>query len=161
MAVRPLPDVPAGSYGPEVLNPGIVYEDNWKESKNQHKQFGTKFNGYFEFQRRNGEWMRFEVADRLAMMTPTHVDADAEWTGGRRVCIYEWLHPGVEVEEARAAKVPVSPKLPSKKEVEQHNVTHLPRRPWCSFCVRGAGIANPHVSQECDQRIATVSCDYF
>ena len=34
MAVRPLPDVPAGSYGPEVLDPGVVYEDNWKESEN-------------------------------------------------------------------------------------------------------------------------------
>ena len=28
-----------------------------------------------------------------------------------------------------------SPSLPSKAEVEHHNLTHLPYRTWCPFCV--------------------------
>ena len=30
------------------------------------------------------------------------------------------------------------PKLPSKKEVEEHNLSgHMPYRSWCTFCVMG------------------------
>ena len=32
-----------------------------------------------------------------------------------------------------------SPKLPSRAEVEAHNLTHLPFRSWCRHCVRGRG----------------------
>ena len=27
--------------------------------------------------------------------------------------------------------------LPSAKEVEEHNLTHLPFRDWCAFCIQG------------------------
>ena len=37
------------------------------------------------------------------------------------------------------------PKLPSKKEVEDHNLAgHMPYRNWCTFCVMGRGKATPH-----------------
>ena len=36
------------------------------------------------------------------------------------------------------------PKLPSKEEVEEHNLTHLPYRSWCRHCVRGRGKEMPH-----------------
>ena len=36
------------------------------------------------------------------------------------------------------------PKLPSKAEVEAHNLTHLPYRNWCKHCVRGRGKDLPH-----------------
>ena len=35
------------------------------------------------------------------------------------------------------------PKLPSKTEVEEHNITHLPFRSWCRHCVRGRGKEMP------------------
>jgi hypothetical protein len=31
------------------------------------------------------------------------------------------------------------PKMPSKEEVEKHNMSHLPYRSWCRHCVRGKG----------------------
>ena len=36
------------------------------------------------------------------------------------------------------------PKLPSKAEVEAHNLTHLPYRSWCRHCVKGRGKELPH-----------------
>ena len=36
------------------------------------------------------------------------------------------------------------PKLPSKAEVEEHELTHLPYRSWCRHCVRGRGKELPH-----------------
>ena len=35
------------------------------------------------------------------------------------------------------------PKLPSRQEVEEHCLTHLPYRNWCTFCVQGKGKASP------------------
>ena len=37
------------------------------------------------------------------------------------------------------------PKLPTKLEVEEHNLTHLPFRSWCRHCVRGRGRELPHL----------------
>ena len=36
------------------------------------------------------------------------------------------------------------PKLPTKAEVEEHNLTHLPFRNWCRHCIRGRGKEMPH-----------------
>ena len=38
----------------------------------------------------------------------------------------------------------LDPKLPSRQEVEEHCLTHLPYRNWCTFCVQGKGKASPH-----------------
>ena len=42
-----------------------------------------------------------------------------------------------EAEEGRAARGMPSPMVVSKQEKEQHELTHLPFRSWCSHCVRG------------------------
>ena len=39
--------------------------------------------------------------------------------------------------EVRGPRVPATPKLPSLKEIEQHNLGHLVYRSWCPFCVAG------------------------
>ena len=41
------------------------------------------------------------------------------------------------VQEAEELKYVPAPVLPSKEEVEAHNVSHLPFRSWCSACVEG------------------------
>ena len=38
-----------------------------------------------------------------------------------------------------------SPSLPSKAEVEHHNLTHLPYRSWCPFCVAARRKNNAHL----------------
>ena len=37
-----------------------------------------------------------------------------------------------------------NPTMPSRAEVETHNLTHLPYRSWCRHCVRGRGKELPH-----------------
>ena len=47
-------------------------------------------------------------------------------------------------------RVPVkvqNPLLPSRAEVEEHELTHLPYRSWCSHCVRAKGRAADHRRQ--------------
>ena len=65
-----------------------------------------------------------------------------------------------EAEELSHAPAPV---LPSKAEVEAHNVSHLPFRSWCSACVRGRGLSLGHrrvdaTTKEAEQ-IPTFSVD--
>ena len=53
-----------------------------------------------------------------------------------------------EPEEARKPKTKPDPKLPSKQEIEEHNITHLPYRSWCPHCVAGRGLSTPHRSSD-------------
>ena len=57
-------------------------------------------------------------------------DSDLEPEAGRRMAIK--MH---------------DPALPSKAEVEEHALTHLPYRNWCSHCVRAKGKAADHRRQ--------------
>ena len=69
------------------------------------------------------------------------------------------------VQEAEELKPVPAPVLPSKAEVESHNVSHLPFRSWCSACVRGRGLPLGHrrvdtKTKEAEQ-IPTVSVCYM
>ena len=53
----------------------------------------------------------------------------------------------IEVEEDtghRAPKKVQRPDLPAQNENDEHYITHLPYRSWCTHCVRGRGEAHPH-----------------
>lgn len=67
-----------------------------------------------------------------------------------------------EHEEAgvrRPAKV-LSPQLPSKEEVDEHNLTHLPFRNWCQHCVRGTGCSADHRSRQRDDGLPEIHMGY-
>ena len=50
--------------------------------------------------------------------------------------------------EVRKVKTSMTPKLPSLKEIEHHNVSgHLVYRSWCPFCVAGRRPNTPHRRQ--------------
>ena len=54
---------------------------------------------------------------------------------------------------------------PSRAEVSQHEVTHLPYRSWCDLCVSGRGLSSPHKTKSPydtaeDTRIAKVAFDW-
>ena len=53
-----------------------------------------------------------------------------------------------ESDEARAPEVLRDPGAPTPKEVEEHNVTHLPFRAWCPHCVAGKAQDRPHMKSE-------------
>ena len=69
-----------------------------------------------------------------------------------------------EAEEGRTARGMPSPIVVSKQEKEQHELTHLPFRSWCSHCVRGRARNMMHKrDQSKDERsnVPRVSMDYF
>ena len=45
--------------------------------------------------------------------------------------------------------------------IDDHEVSHLPFRSWCSFCVRGRGQSMGHFRiDKGDEQVPTVSIDY-
>ena len=48
------------------------------------------------------------------------------------------------------ARVSAAPRTPTKTEREEHDVSHVPYRPWCRFCVMGRGLEKRHLTQSGD-----------
>ena len=71
---------------------------------------------------------------------------------------------GVVAQGERARPLP-QPRLPSRQEVQDHELTHIPCRSWCVHCVRGAGRSDAHRrrarqdEEESEQRKTTWSID--
>ena len=68
-----------------------------------------------------------------------------------------------ETEEARRPIGLHNPRLPSRQEVEEHELTHLPHRSWCTHCVRGTCTNKHHrtVDRSGDPpAVPRVSMDY-
>ena len=67
-----------------------------------------------------------------------------------------------EVEdEVRKPKPATRPYTPTRTEIYEHEVTHLPYRSWCRHCVHGRGVSSPHVKAEKKDNIGiTISIDY-
>ena len=40
------------------------------------------------------------------------------------------------------------PVEPTREEIEQHNIAHLPFRNWCEHCVKGKAVSHPHVTSK-------------
>ena len=53
-----------------------------------------------------------------------------------------------DVEEGMTAKQLSQPQAPSRRLVEQHELTHLPYRSWCVHCRRARGVAMAHRKRE-------------
>ena len=56
------------------------------------------------------------------------------------------------------------PRVPTQKEREEHNATHLPYQSWCEHCVAGRGVSSPHKStkdgSEDEEAGTTIGMDY-
>ena len=69
-----------------------------------------------------------------------------------------------EDEEGRTAKTMASPIVVSKREREEHELTHLPYRNWCEHCVRGRGRNMAHAAiknRSLEDAVPRVALDYF
>ena len=49
------------------------------------------------------------------------------------------------------APVLAAPRTPTKTEREEHDVSHVPHRPWCRFCVMGRKLERRHQTQSGDR----------
>ena len=60
----------------------------------------------------------------------------------------------------------LNPGLPSRQEVQEHELTHIPYRSWCVHCIRRAGRSDAHRrrarqdEEEKRQHMTTWSIDY-
>ena len=96
---------------------------------------------------------------------------DEEEQRGERMEVYEHFQDddqereGVIAQVERARPLPQS-RLPSRQEVQEHELTHIPYRSWCVHCVRGAERSNAHrgrarqCEEEREQHMTTWSIDY-
>ena len=68
----------------------------------------------------------------------------------------------VDEEEAHTVGVQRTPMLPSQSEIDEHNLTHLPFRDWCPFCIRGRGLSSGHFARKTpeESQVPTISIDY-
>ena len=68
-------------------------------------------------------------------------------------------------EPVGTARVSAAPRTPTKVEREEHDVSHVPYRPWCRICVTGRGLERRHVTQsgdrDDDRPRVFADCDYF
>ena len=96
---------------------------------------------------------------------------DEEEQRGDRVEVHEDMQDddqerkGVVAQGERARPLP-QPRLPSRQEVQEHELTHIPYRSWCVHCVRGAGRSDAHRrrarqdEEEREQHMTTCGIDY-
>ena len=68
---------------------------------------------------------------------------------------------GIREEGVKPKYKNVDPR-PTKREVEEHMLTHIPCRSWCPLCVRGKARASYHKQKDKGERhVPTVSMDYM
>ena len=53
-----------------------------------------------------------------------------------------------EQDEGQPAKPITQPRLPTKRQIDEHDLTHIPYRAWCVHCRRARGIAMAHRKQD-------------
>lgn len=52
--------------------------------------------------------------------------------------------------------------LPCAAEIALHNLTHLPFRDWCPYCVQGKAVSYPHRKRKQDENeVPVISSDYI
>ena len=81
----------------------------------------------------NAVWPVTDASDWLGVEKDEHADPDGF---------------GEEVTDTTGtARVLAAPRTPTKAEREEHDVSHVPYRPWCRFCVMGRGLERRHLAQ--------------
>ena len=76
----------------------------------------------------------------------------------------EGLEDGDEAEEEHERQRTVRrPEAPTKEEIAEHRLTHIPMRPWCRHCMRGKGKRRPSRSvtgEFAEEHVPHVRLDY-
>ena len=67
-----------------------------------------------------------------------------------------------EMEDAHGSKGLRREIMPTAKEVEEHERTHIPFRSWCKHCIMGRAMNSPHfqIKDRAENELTTVSLDY-
>ena len=106
---------------------------------------------------------RPEVTDSDEPISPAKMNENED-TGG-----VDWLEGEDDEQEHEERKVKQikDPGQPTQEEVDEHELTHCPYKPWCSHCVRGKAAEDPHKrkkdtekDKEREDGLPTISMDY-
>ena len=73
------------------------------------------------------------------------------------------MNPDDTVQASEEVKALPSPTQPTRKEIQEHVLTHLSLRSWCGHCLRERGTSLPHPGSKTEEEhvVPTVSIDYF
>ena len=82
-------------------------------------------------------WLVTDASDRLDVDMDEPADPDG--LGGE------------VTDTVGTARVLAAPRTPTKAEREDHDVSHVPYRPWCRFCVMGRRLERCHLTQSGDR----------
>ena len=69
-------------------------------------------------------------------------------------------HPDT-LQEARRARGRPQPTQPTKQEMEEHALTHMPYRSWCPICVKAKGKKDAYKQQQSKQPVIQIDFAYF
>ena len=105
-----------------------------------------------------------DIKDRESETRETQEEILSQEEPTCRVCdpIDEEIDEEVE-EEAEAQRPLRDPGMPNKNEILEHNLTHIPPRPWCPHCVRGKGKDSPSLrltGQYAENLVPRIRLDY-
>ena len=94
--------------------------------------------------------MSFETA-----LSPIEVSGEVLPSQGEKVKVPREQEYGV-----RNPRKLMDPRLPTQQEVDEHNLTHLPYRSWCPYCVGGKGKMAAHFKQIRADGLPEIHLDY-
>ena len=72
----------------------------------------------------------------------------------------EGVFESQEPEEVEKIRILPTPTLPSKSQIEEHEVDHIPHEDWCEHCVSVFGREQAHVQSAVAREIPVISLDY-
>ena len=104
----------------------------------------------------------FPLAGCISQYTPVSPDTQQ---GPEKDKEMEDVSEEVVCEEVRAPVTVRNPLNPTRKEIEEHEVTHIPFRSWCKHCIRGRAVNTPHktkkkTEEDEEGKLPKISMDY-
>ena len=100
-----------------------------------------------ERQGRGREETDEEASKRRKSFKDDEEEKDEEPAGDHEGSERHEEHSEQDGGDCRAMKKMINPRLPSREDVEIHEMTHLPFRNWCPHCIKGRGIEASHKRQ--------------
>ena len=82
-------------------------------------------------------------------LDPDRSETDVEDKGGEN-----------DVEECHKANAIRQSQEPTRREIEEHELTHVPFREWCVHCCKGKVNKNKMMEDE-EHAVTTISMDYI
>ena len=65
------------------------------------------------------------------------------------------------LQEARRARGIPQPTQPTKQEMAEHALTHMPYRSWCPICVKAKGKQDAYKQQQSNQPVIQIDFAYL